>query len=380
MRPDVRKLTGRSLVALSFLVLFPLASADLYFRAYGPRGVLKVRTTSLSWECWADDAKSIEGFEASLNGKALTTKYDPETRKLTAETGRLEPGTYQAELAVKYRGGNAHRKQWTLEVSPDALESLPPPDQAQKEGLAAANDLRTKLGLGAYSMDDRANAASLAHARYLHLNNVTGHTQTPGKPGFVGRTHKERLEAFGFVGSSSENIAFGMADPQEAMQGLIDAPYHRLPFLTPGKLSFGCGQVGKVMAMAVSTSEEPGTVVYPYDGQVNVPRLWDKPEYPDPLAIHSASGRVVGYPITAVFFTGAQAAVKIEAVSLTGPAGEVACFVNTPANDKNLANAVFLIPQTPLASGTNFTAYVKASIQRTDGPETVEKRWSFRTQ
>lgn len=357
-----------------------LSSADLYFRAYGPRGSLLVKNTDLTWECWADDSKSITGYEASLNGKKIDAIYDAQSRKLIANTGKLEPGSYAAELVVKYGSGSAHRKAWQIQVRPDALDELPPPDPNQRQALSTANDLRKKMGLGEYTMDDRVNAASMAHASYLNLNNTTGHAQEPGKPGFVGRTHRERLEAFGFVGTAAENISFGAGSSAESIKGLIDAPYHRLPFLAPGQLRFGCGQVGKVLAMATTTPEANATVVFPFDGQTGVARSWSKPERPDPLAIHGASGRTVGYPITAVFFTEKQSEVRIEEAVLEGPRGPVVCLINTPANDKNLTNAVFLIPKDPLLSGATYQVKVKATVIQADGTRSVEKSWSFVTE
>lgn len=367
------------MVAALFLAAVP-AVADLYFRAYGPRGALMVRKPELTWEVWADDAKSITGFDAELNGQEVPCRYDPDRRRVVATIDALEPGHYQAAIRVHYQGGNTHSKEWTFDVRPDALPALDAPNEDQKAAIVAANDLRRKMGLGEFVMDDRVNAASLAHAKYLEANSAFGHEEIPGKPGFVGKTHRERLEAFGYVGTAAENIAFGSDSAADAIAGLIDAPYHRMALLQPGKLQFGCGKAGKVLAMACATSETPAVVMYPYDGQVGVPTAWSKPEVPDPLAIHNLSGKKVGYVVSFAVTSSSPVQVRFDETRLQTAAGaEVPVLVNTPINDKNLTREAFLIPASPLAPNTEYVATVKVVVDRPDGPDTIAKTWRFKT-
>lgn len=374
---------GRLCLLSCFIVTFSLASnvnVDLYFKSYGPKGTILIKNPTLTWECWSDDPKMIQGVEAELDGKPIQAKYDPALRKVVASTGLLATGAYQVAMRVRYPGGGVHEKTWKLQVSDRAVETLPPPDDAQREALAAANSARSAMGLEPYSMDDRINAAGKAHAKYLEQNKMTGHVQREGTPGFFGKTHKERLEAYGFVGNAVENVSYGAVDAQEAIQSLIDAPYHRLAFLQPGKLEFGSGLSGKCLTMACSLTDREGTVIYPSDGQKGVPTSWSKPEVPDPLAIHGASGRKVGYVITFAHFMPSKARLQVDEVSLKAADGsEVALYVNTPANDKNLEQACFLIPQGPLKPNTTYTASVKGVVDTNEGPERVAKTWRFTT-
>ncbi|HMS55331.1 MAG TPA: CAP domain-containing protein [Fimbriimonadaceae bacterium] len=366
-----------------FIVTFSLGSntsLDLYFKSYGPKGTILIKNPTLTWECWADDPKMIQSVEAELDGKPIQATYDPNLRKVIASTGVLAAGAYQVAMRVRYPGGGVHEKSWKLQVSDRALDNLPAPDDAQREALAAANDVRAGMGLEPYSMDDRINAAGKAHAKYLEQNKMTGHVQREGTPGFFGKTHKERLEAFGFVGNAVENVAYGAVDAKEAIQSLIDAPYHRLAFLQPGKLEFGSGLAGKCLTMACSLSEREQTVVYPGDGQKGIPTYWNKPEVPDPLAIHGASGRKVGYVITFAHFMPSKARLQVDEATLKSADGTlVDTYVNTPANDKNLEQACFLIPQGPLKPNTTYTASVKGVVDTDEGPERVSKTWQFTT-
>lgn len=369
--------------ALPIMVGASLASSvgDLYFRSYGPKGTLMVRNPVFMWECWADDAKSITSVEAELDGKTVPSHYDPILRRVVAKPeGPLEAGQYQASIKVYYAGGRFHEKTWTLSISDQALLKLPAPNAAQKLAIETANDFRKKMGLEEYSMDDRLNAAGLAHSRYLAANNATGHIEKPGTTGFIGKSHRERLEAFGYVGTAIENVAYGSHTADEAIRALVDAPYHRIAFLQPGKLSFGSGLENQRLTMTCETTEVKAVLCYPYNGQTDVPLAWSQPEKPNPLAIHGLSGKVVGYPIVLAAFGVGRGKIHVNETSLQTDAGEIVTHVvNNPENDEHLDNAMFIIPREPLKANTGYVVKVSFSILGDEVSAEEEKVWRFRT-
>ena len=226
-------------------------------------------------------------------------------------------------------------------------------------------------------MDDRLNTASQFHARYLSANNTTGPFEEPGKSGFTGVEPEDRHMAFGWVGSSWEAVEFGSDNEEDAVRNLIDAPYHRIPFIQPGELWFGSGYANRRLATAFSTSTENATVVYPYNTQQDVPISWGFNERPNPLRMHGDAKRPIGYPIMLVYFTAQQAQLDVQSATLKDAQGQaVPCYLNTSQNDSELKNAVLLMPKAPLNPDSIYVARVEAAVQ---GGPTFVKSWTFKT-
>lgn len=365
-------------LALAGALAAPIADSDLFGRAFGPRGLLKVRKPSFTWEVWSTEPGEIVGAAATVDEKAVDARYDPDRRAILVDLKEpLSPGPHTVKLTANLKDGEGVHKTWTVEVPEDAIASLPITNESQLKTLALVNRFRTDLGLELCTMDDRINAASLLHSKYLAANQTTGHFQTEGKPGFFGRTPTERLETFGYLEDSWEVVEFGALDEAESLRNLIDAPYHRLPFLQPGAPKFGSGWDTQRLSAVFSIPKTPGSVSHPSDGQRDVKTTWSKNERPNPLRIHQGVRFPVGYPIVFAHYGPGSPVLKVRLAQLNDENGqEIPCHLNTPENDTELRNALFLIPKGPLKPNTTYFVRVEASVE--SGPD-VSRIWRFTT-
>jgi uncharacterized protein YkwD len=315
-----------------------------------------------------------------LNGSAVEAHYDADARSLVfTPSTPLPSGTNKVHCSVTFNNSYTFTRDWDATISPTAIADLPACDPQQNAALSAVNEIRQRLGLPSYVIDERLNAAATAHADYLTKNNMRGHGERPTDAGFVGESPASRLEAFGWGGPSWECLAYDLVDPRAAVRSLFDAPYHRLPFLQPGAEQFGFGMSGQNSAAEFEGCKDQTVSVSPGDAETSVPLSWTSHETPDPLGIHpeAPAGSLVGYPIVLVEFGSAKGRLSIESATLTDANGAaVPVYTNSPANDSNLTNAGILIPVSPLKPGILY----KVSVTGTgiDGAP-FQKTWSFRT-
>ncbi len=113
-------------------------------------------------------------------------------------------------------GGSSHAGRRTESVQP--LQFDP------QEGLAAINKTRRKMLLQEFQPDPRLQQASQNHADYLARTGKFGHE-------FGGETQfPRRIAAVGFEGSAGENLGVGYGSIEEAIEGWLDSPKHRVIF------------------------------------------------------------------------------------------------------------------------------------------------------
>ena len=139
----------------------------------------------------------------------------------------------------------------------------PKPDMSQQEMVAKLNQLRRAALLPDTKIQPALCLAAARHSRYLLANRLTPqHEQVPGKPEFFGKDHMERSEKAGYFGLSYEVIANGHTGP-EAIQRLMDAPYHRSALLQPGGFDIGAGLAGDRATLLCAISSEQEVVCLP---------------------------------------------------------------------------------------------------------------------
>jgi uncharacterized protein YkwD len=346
---------------------------------YGPRVELFYARPTLWWEVWSDQG-TVTSAEMDVNGSPVDAHYDPTTRSLTFTPNRpLPPGPIKIHCAVTFNSAFTFNRDWEASISPAAVGQLPVMNDQQKQALKAANEYREQLGLPDFIADDRLDTAAQAHANYMTQNNTRGHGERSNDPGFVGADPGARLEAFGWGGPSWEGLAYLVGDAHEAVRSLFEAPYHRVPFLQPGVQQFGFGINGFNAAAEFQACKEECVSLSPRDGETNVPTSWFSKEMPDPLAIHpeATHDSAVGYPIMLVQFSQRTGKLSINSAVVTDQNGiAITAFVNTPANDQNLTNAIVIIPTAPLKPGMQY----KVSVAGTDmNGQPLQKSWSFQT-
>jgi len=330
------------------------------------------------WQVWSTEPGEIVDGKATLNGQPVEARYDVGLRRVLADLkSPLLPGKHSVTVSAVLKDGQTISKSWEIEVPEAAIERLPVTNESQLSVLAHVNRFRSDLGLPPCQMNDALNAASLQHSKYLAQNKTTGHFQQADTPGFFGRDPVERLEAFGFIEDSWEVVELGAATEAEAIENLIDAPYHRLPFLQPGILRFGSGYDTQRLTATFSMSRTEGTVCHPREGQTDVKTTWSKNERPNPLRLHQGVRYPLGYPIVFSHYSAVGARLKLRVAKVSDQDGQdVPIFVNSPENDSELKSAVFLIPKSPLRPSTTYFARVDAAIE--NGPD-VSRIWRFTT-
>jgi hypothetical protein len=143
-----------------------------------------------------------------------------------------------------------------------------------------------------YEATNASNAMCVAQA----------HTEVMGCSGFTGANVQAREVAAGYP----QNLAYTEVattygnDPTDAVPSWINTVFHRIPLLDPwtGDMGYGgatgCDAID--IGRGMSTVATNTVVVYPYDGQTNVPRSFSGFEGPAPPA--PSGGFPSAYPIS----------------------------------------------------------------------------------
>jgi hypothetical protein len=351
---------------------------EVYSRVAGPRGDLRFARPTLRWEVWTTPGSSVTSATMRINGKLVEAEYKKEEKALLfVPSAPLPPGEHLVEASVVIDRRFTAKKTWNVKIAGDAVPELPAPSSEQLRVLRAANKIRKELGLPEFQPDQRLFAAANAHSDYLAQNKTAGHFQRPGLPGFIGETPGDRLEAFGWIDGSWENVDSGSPTPEDAVRNLMEAPYHRLPFMQPGEPFFGAGAAGRRTTIEFGMTYETQTVVSPAPNQKDVPPAWSYQERPDPLRLHHGARRPVGYVIVFAHFTPEGDKIRVHAATLRKVNGEeVPRYLNTPENDDQLRFACFLIPKRALDPHTTYEAAVNATSANGDK---ISRTWRFTT-
>ncbi|MFZ5968098.1 MAG: S-layer homology domain-containing protein [Bacillota bacterium] len=335
------------------------------------------------------NGNTIESIDMKLNGSKVEAKYDTDLQRVVYTPKEpLQAGKYKVNLSVALKGwSNKIEKDWQFTVGENAVGDLAGPTEEQKKAMEYGNQYRKYLGLPLFKMNDALNAATSAHSNYIMINKQPGHEEYSNNKGYVGKTPADRMAAFGYGGSlSAENVSFGQESYSKSIDGLIDAPYHRLSWINPFYNDFGYGRKEKYFTFNFGSMKfgADKLVVYPKDSQTQVSTTWDGNETPNPLRIHNKSGNV-GYPITVTYYTEKviESFVVEKTVLTNGKGAAVSTLVNTSQNDSELKdekNSVFIIPANPLNPGEKYTVTVKGKITFEDkSVQSVDKTWSFTT-
>lgn len=367
----------RRLLTFSLLGLAIASQASVaYYRSYGPRSVTRLARPTVTWEVWPSEGARVTSTEMRLNGKKVHCVYSVEKRQLDFTPDQpLSPGEYAVSAKVTVDESLVVSRAWNFTVSADSIFHLEPPSESQRDLMGRLNDYRATLGVGPVTIDDRLDAAAAAHSKYLCRNHISGHYEQPGDPGFTGNTPSDRMEAYGYFGSSYEDVCTGSHSLDESLKLLFDAPYHRIPFMTPGSVLAGGAYDNGALTLQFGFGEESKVVLSPAPGQTNIPLSWGQRESPDPLRMHDHKG-TVGYPIIFAAF-GEEDPIRVSSARLKDAKGhEVEILLNTPSNDDHLDNAAILMAVEPLLPDSTYHVEVHAT---TSTGRDISKSWSFKT-
>ncbi len=231
--------------------------------------------------------------------------------------------------------------------------------------LDQINSYRALMGLSEITLEPRLDTAAQAHADYMLTNDALTHQESSSASGFTGEWVWDRIEAEGYPLEQGrvwmEVISYGL-DPAGAIDGWIGTVYHRIPFTTPEVLEVGFGQAADYSALAIVVpfpDIERRAVLYPADGQTDVPRSFDSDtESPDPAPSHGT----VGYPISVsvaapigMVSLDNPYALELLSAEVVGPDGALELLLLDPSTDKTMFNMAAVMPVEPLEGGTTYT-------------------------
>ncbi|QEK13099.1 hypothetical protein FQB35_12645 [Crassaminicella thermophila] len=327
----------------------------------------------------------VKEIDMKLNGNKVAAEYDQRFQTISYKpVNPLKPGQYKVDLNIVLEDQKMIKESWQFIVSENAVDELSKPTEEQKKVINYANRYRRFLGLKEFSLNDSLNAAAMGHSNYMAINKKLIHQEFSNDKGFTGTESYSRAGAFGYVGSyMSENVSFGQKDYKEAIDALMDAPYHRLVWINPFFVDLGYGEKEKYYTFTFGGKKtlEDKLVVYPIKDQEDVPTSWDGNEIPNPLRFYTKKD-MVGYPISLSYFS--KKNIKkfiLEKATLKNSKGSIVdTYINTPTKDEKLQESILIIPSNPLAKGEKYTVSVKGSILF-DDQTTVEinKTWNFTT-
>lgn len=282
--------------------------------------------------------------------------------------------------------------QATIMAPATTLTALPAPSgNPTTDGFAYVNAMRQHVGMPTLSADAGLLTASLDHATYLVDNVTFGHFETAGLAGFTGVDPQTRIMAEGNYTALGEVVVAGVpaafANSVSPVQGLFDAPYHRLIMLAdfksmgPGSMENASWEAFNIdFGNAANSMPSTALVAYPFPGQTGVPTTWFANESPNPFA-NSPQFELtnVGYPATIeAGFGGTLSSINFAITDASGNA--VPCEPQTPAtNPSELSNGAMCVPFAPLLPNTTYTIHVSGVLTAAGQLHPINTSYAFTT-
>lgn len=275
--------------------------------------------------------------------------------------------------------------------------TVPAPTYTNQHHLGAfnkVNEIRAKAGLGLVAQNSKLDQAAQAHADWMIQNQITGHIETEGTPGFYGVNPADRAIKTGYnYFWISEVISYGRYGDQaagaSAAQGLVDVIYHRLSMLEPSAIDMGVGaQVGYYNGTTVMSLGIPSAgagqpipagkiaVVWPTEGSTNIDTAMGS-ENPNPVPQEPVEN--LGYPVSVHCPVGGN--LDVASFILKDHQGNtVPTVLRDNKNDphghfQSKGCAAALVPTSRLQAATTYTA----AFNGTANGVVFAKTWSFTT-
>ncbi|HWM22896.1 MAG TPA: CAP domain-containing protein [Ilumatobacteraceae bacterium] len=243
--------------------------------------------------------------------------------------------------------------------------------------LSTVNAYRAMSGLAPVTENTTWSAEGYAHSCYMLANGIS-HDEVPGNPGYT---------PGGDTAGNSGNVAVSSntaATPRDHIDLWMTGPFHAIGILRPQLATSGFGICADGSAPAWHSggtldvlrginpqiaSPTSATVFPGRNATLALDRF--RTESPNPLEFCGWTGTAAGLPLFAMM----PGAVTSASAALSGPAGPVQTCVlhgeNTNGSAQSIlrsANAVIVVPRSPLAPGT-----YTSTVNSTGGNVT----WSF---
>ncbi len=268
------------------------------------------------------------------------------------------------------------------EATPSGCPAPPPGMTAAADAaIDEVNRIRRRAGLGCIEQVPAIARAAERHCQYYVANSgpciVRPHREASDCPSFVGETFGDRLRIAGYRGHPSFEVMAYVGDGRTSVRMWLDSVWHRVPILSPEVEHAGYGAAGRCDTLDFGTPGDRSLtwrdVVYPHDGQTDVPRAFAGRESPEPPP--PPTGWPSGYPVT-LYAAGLQ--VTQHDIRVDGSATPLPhTFIppEHPAAAGLLIHEFMLYTHTPLAPQTRHRVHITGT--REGHPHTFE--WTFTT-
>jgi hypothetical protein len=182
------------------------------------------------------------------------------------------------------------------------------------------------------------------------------------------------MKAAMYTGQPSFEVMAFSNDPLKAIAQWLNSVWHRIPIVDPWVTEFGYGSATKCDTIDFGQGKPmPNTtiVVYPFDGQIEVPTTFDgSREGPMPPA--PSSGWPSGSPVT---LWAKMLTVTEHVLTVDGQTTPIDHVFLTAADSSFLRDAVMMYANKPLTAATKY--HVKMTGTSTSGA--LSREWSFTT-
>ena len=352
--------------------------------------VIGEKRPEISWTVYPN-GHAIGSFKMTLDGQPVAAErknqgngirfsFKPQTD--------LAPGSHTAAVSIAFGGFQPLTlvSQFTITsnpVNPHEGKDNTQLKNMEAEAVAHLNVIRATLGLAQLKINPALTTAAQSHSNFMQLNNATGHYQNSNYPGFTGVKPQDRATFFGYSGLVGEGIDYGTGSPRMSVEGLLDAPYHRMGLINPNAREAGVGFSLQPYNMVVNTgwqkSDDDRVMLYPYPGQTDAKASWFVAESPNPLASYGKDRVYVGYPISLSFHDAKTREFRLTSASLTDSSGkDVSHYVVDSSRDSESKKHVFLIPRQSLVPGTTYQVKINGQRLMSNGASLpVAADWSF---
>lgn len=257
----------------------------------------------------------------------------------------------------------------------------------ERDAFNQLNNERGRCGFGLLAQSAALDTSARGHAQWQLLNNVIGHFQVAGTPGFTGVGPLERAVVAGYIAPGDAvtvyddiiaitgtrvKTGFGVA----GVQGLLNAPYHAFSLLSTAReigiavrndtdVASTLGGARVLAQFALGNKLPPGPQVlgvgdvqtYPCHGSTGVSRQLEN-ESPNPVPGRDLASSPLGTSLMIVVRQGQT--LQITQASMVNQATQEAVTLRPPttaANDPNGhlgAHQVFISADAPLLPNTAY--------------------------
>lgn len=259
------------------------------------------------------------------------------------------------------------------------------------------NAERLSCGFGLVAQNFALDKSAAAHSLYEVTNNIGGHTETPGAPGFTGVNPADRAAVAGYVGGYvGEGMWIG-PNGDDAMRGMLSGVFHGIGMLAgyrevgvsvrvwPVVTSSGTFTNNNTLVVDIGTPTGtpwqmlgPDVIsTYPCEGSSGLVRMI-RGESPNPVPGRDIANNPLGTPIFVMVQSGKKLAITSAALIQVGggavPLRDPFTVANNPTYFQS--NTAAIVPDVPLAANTKYQATIAASV---DGVPFPTRTFSFTT-